>query len=73
MAEHLHATSNLILYRTEDGQTRIEVRPADGTVWMTQASMAELYQGTKQNVIRILSTVSISTSNGIAGKTGSGN
>jgi hypothetical protein len=50
MDEHLPGKSDLILYRTEDGQTRIEVRLADETVWMTQAAMAELYQGTKQNI-----------------------
>ncbi len=46
MVEHLPAPSDLILYRTEDGRTRIEVRLADETVWMTQAAMAELYQTT---------------------------
>lgn len=50
MADHLSAPSDLILYRTDDGRTRIEVRLADETVWMTQAAMAELYQGTKQNI-----------------------
>lgn len=50
MDEHLPAPSNFILYRTEDGRTRVEVRLADETVWMTQAAMAELYQGTKQNI-----------------------
>ncbi len=50
MAEHPPAQSDLILYRTEDGQTRIEVRLADETVWMTQTAMAELYQCTKQNI-----------------------
>jgi len=50
VVEHMPKPSDLILYRTEDGQTRIEVRLADETVWMTQAAMAELYQGTKQNI-----------------------
>lgn len=50
MDEHLPAPGNFILYRTEDGRTRVEVRLADETVWMTQAAMAELYQGTKQNI-----------------------
>jgi hypothetical protein len=50
VVEHLPPPSDLILYRTEDGQTRIEVRLADETVWMTQAAMAKLYQGTKQNI-----------------------
>ena len=50
MTEHLTTPSDLILYRTEDGKIRVEVRLADETVWMTQAAMAELYQGTKQNI-----------------------
>ena len=50
MTEHPTAPSDLILYRTEDGKTRVEVRLADETVWMTQAAMARLYQGTKQNI-----------------------
>jgi hypothetical protein len=42
--------SRLLLYRTEDGRTRVEVRLQDETVWMTQAAMAELYQTTPQNI-----------------------
>ena len=57
MAEHLPAPSDLILYRTEDGRTRIEVRLADETVWMTQAAMAELYQTTPQNITLHLKTI----------------
>ncbi|MBN2107902.1 MAG: virulence RhuM family protein [Deltaproteobacteria bacterium] len=34
----------IILYQTEDGGTRIEVRMVDETVWMTQKLLAELYQ-----------------------------
>lgn len=33
-----------ILYQTEDGQTRIDVRMENDTVWLTQAQMAELFQ-----------------------------
>jgi hypothetical protein len=57
VAEHLPAPSDLILYRTEDGRTRIEVRLADETVWMTQAAMAELYQTTPQNITLHLKTI----------------
>jgi len=42
--------SRLLLYRTEDGRTGVEVRLQDETVWMTQATMAELYQTTPQNI-----------------------
>ena len=40
----------LILYQTEDGRTRLEVRLQNQTVWLTQAQMADLFQTTKQNV-----------------------
>lgn len=43
-------SSELILYQTEDGKIRLEVRLQDETVWLTQAGMAELYQITPQNV-----------------------
>ncbi|MBI9082137.1 MAG: virulence RhuM family protein [Desulfobacterales bacterium] len=46
----LTVESRLLLYQTEDGQTRVEVRLQDETVWMTQAAMAELFQSTKQNI-----------------------
>ena len=46
----LPAQSEFLLYQTEDGQPRIEVRLQDETVWMTQAAMAELYQTTTQNI-----------------------
>ncbi len=40
----------ILLYQTEDGSTRIDVRLQDETIWLTQAQMAELFQTTKQNV-----------------------
>jgi hypothetical protein len=42
--------SRMVLYQTEDGRQRIEVRLEGETVWLTQAALAELYQTTKQNV-----------------------
>ncbi len=40
----------IVLYRTEDGRTRLECRFADESIWLTQALMAELFQVTPQNV-----------------------
>jgi len=40
----------VLLYQTEDGKTRIDVRLQGETVWLTQVQMAELFQTTKQNV-----------------------
>ena len=42
--------SDLILYQTEDGRTRIQCRFENETVWLTQQQMAELFQTTQQNV-----------------------
>ncbi|UCV29475.1 virulence RhuM family protein [Ferribacterium limneticum] len=40
----------LILYTTEDGQTSIKLRAEDGTVWLSQQEMAELFASSKQNI-----------------------
>ncbi|MCL2779133.1 MAG: virulence RhuM family protein [Polyangiaceae bacterium] len=46
--------SELLLYQTEDGRTRIECRFEGETVWLTQALIAELFQTTPQNVTQHL-------------------
>jgi hypothetical protein len=43
-------TSQLIIYQSEDGQTKIDVRLQDETVWLTQKMMAELFQTTVPNI-----------------------
>jgi hypothetical protein len=40
----------ILLYQTEDGRQRIEVHLEDGTVWLTQKLMADLFQTTPQNI-----------------------
>jgi hypothetical protein len=40
----------VILYRTDDGRTRVECRFADGTIWLTQVQLAELFQTSVPNV-----------------------
>ncbi len=42
--------SEIILYQTEDGRTRIECRFENETIWLTQALIAELFQVTPQNI-----------------------
>ena len=41
----------MLIYRTEDGRTRIEVRFVDETVWLTQQQMAELFQTSRTNIV----------------------
>ena len=40
----------IIIYQTADGQTAIDVRLENETVWLSQAQMVDLFQTTKQNV-----------------------
>ena len=42
--------SQIVIYKTEDGQTKIDVRFDGETVWLTQNVLAELFQTTKQNI-----------------------
>ena len=44
--------SEIIIYQTGDGQTRIDVKFKDETVWLTQAQLGELYQTSKSNIDR---------------------
>ena len=42
--------NQIIIYQTEDGQTQVDVRLENETVWLTQAQMAELFEKTPQNI-----------------------
>jgi len=46
----LENRSEIILYQTEDGQSRIQVRLEGGTVWLPQRLIAELFQTTISNI-----------------------
>lgn len=50
-------SGELVLYRTEDGRARLVVRFEDETVWLTQASIAELFQTTPQNITLHLKSI----------------
>ena len=43
-------TGEIIIYQTDDGQTKIDVRFEDETVWLTQAQLVDLYQSSKANI-----------------------
>lgn len=47
----------LILYQTEDGLSEIQLRAEDGTVWLSQAEIAELFQTTPQNVTQHIKSI----------------
>jgi hypothetical protein len=43
-------TGEIILYQTEDGMAQVGLRAVNGTVWLTQTEIAQLFDSTKQNV-----------------------
>jgi len=49
--------SELLIYQAEDGETRIEVRLQDETVWLTINQMAELFQINKSGISRHLQNI----------------
>jgi len=48
---------NLIIYNTEDGQAKISLTLQDGTVWLNQLQIAELFQTTKQNISKHIKAI----------------
>ena len=42
---------DIVIYQTEDGDTKIDVRFVDETVWLTQQQMAELFQSSRTNIV----------------------
>ena len=49
--------SEIIIYQTEDGQTKIDVRMDNDSVWLSQAQMVEIFGTTKQNISLHISNV----------------
>lgn len=43
-------SGEIIIYQSEEGKTKIEVRLENDNVWLTQAQLAELYQSSKSNI-----------------------
>ena len=57
MNEPLNNSSNIIIYQTEDGLTRINVKVEDDTVWLSQQQMAELFQCSRTNVVEHIKNI----------------
>ena len=55
--KQIPSKNELILYQTEDGKIRIEVRLQDETVWLTLGQMAELFQVDKSGISRHLANI----------------
>ncbi|SAL57444.1 hypothetical protein AWB74_02680 [Caballeronia arvi] len=49
--------ADVVLYETEDGRARFFLRADDGSVWLSQAELAELFQSTPQNITQHVRSV----------------
>ena len=47
----------IIIYQTADGQTQLDVRLENETVWLTQAQMAELFQTDRTSIVRHINNI----------------
>jgi len=53
----MNDNSPIIIYQTEDGQTQVDVRMENDTVWLTQAQMAELFQTDRTSIVRHINNI----------------
>jgi hypothetical protein len=49
--------SEIILYTTDDGLTKLDLRLEDGTIWLTQLEIADLFQTSKQNISKHIKSI----------------
>ena len=49
--------NKIVIYQTEDGQTQIDVRLENDTVWLTQAQMAELFETDRTSIVRHINNI----------------
>ena len=50
-------SNKIIIYNTEDGKSKINLKLEDGTVWLNQLQIAELFQTTKQNISKHIKAI----------------
>ena len=53
----MESNNQIVIYQTEDGQTQIDVRIENETVWLTQAQMAELFETDRTSIVRHINNI----------------
>lgn len=53
----MSANDQIIIYQTADGQTQIDVRMENDTVWLTQSQMADLFQTDRTSIVRHINNI----------------
>lgn len=49
----IEPSGEIVVYRTDDGRSEVQLRAVDGTVWLTQGQIAELYGTSVPNIVQI--------------------
>ena len=57
MNEELNNSGKIIIYQTEDGLTKIDVKVENDTVWLSLDQMAELFQRNKSTISRHIKNI----------------
>jgi prophage maintenance system killer protein len=55
--KNMNENNQIIIYQTEDGQTQVDVRMENETVWLTQPQMAELYHTDRTSIVRHINNI----------------
>ena len=50
MEKVIPSSGEMLIYKTDDGQSRVDVRLVDESLWMTQTDMAQLFQCSSDNI-----------------------
>ena len=50
-------SNDMIIYNTEDVKSKISLKLENGTVWLSQLEIAELFETTKQNVSKHIKAI----------------
>ena len=53
----MEQNNKIVIYQTADGQTQIDVRMENETVWLTQAQMADLFQTDRTSIVRHVNNI----------------
>ena len=57
LSDSIMDENKIVIYQTEDGQTQIDVRLENETVWLTQAQMAELFETDRTSIVRHINNI----------------
>ena len=47
----MNSYGEILIYQSDDGLTKIDVKVKDETVWLTQQQMADLFRASRTNVV----------------------